>query len=154
MFQARLLLVLGLTAFLVLTACQRQQEEAGEMTEEFGDLLLDEERTASLDEVNNSGISGEVRVREVGDQTEIDLTIDGVLEGHTYVAHLHRGECGNDLGVVADIGEFTATAGENQISTTIDSATLEADRSHFVQAHQADQAPIACANLPRSTEML
>ncbi|HKG24417.1 MAG TPA: hypothetical protein VKB09_02165, partial [Thermomicrobiales bacterium] len=64
-----------------------------EATPEAGD---DDEATANeltidLGELNDSGISGTATLRANGDQTDVELSLDGATGGHP--AHIHNGTC-------------------------------------------------------------
>ena len=157
MVRSRRLWVAGLTATFVLMGCARpSDEEAGEMVDETGieetgitGDVEPEPLQADLTPVNESGVTGTASLTSRDGQLVVDLTLDGATEGERYVAHVHKGECGNDLGMAAAIGELTVTEGRNRITGSVDGASLDPAQSHFVQAHRgADDKPVACGNLP------
>ena len=150
--RSRRLWVAGLTAGFVLVGCARESDEqTGDMIEETGITgeVEPQPLEADLSPVNESGITGTATVTRRDNQLAIDLALDGATEGERYVAHVHNGECGNDLGMAAAIGELTVTEGRNRIIGSVDVASLGAGQNHFVQAHRgADDKPVACGNLP------
>ena len=152
MIRSRRLWVAGLTATFVLVGCARpSDEEAGEMVEETGITgdVEPEPLQADLSSVNESGVTGVASLTNRDGQLVVDLTLDGATEGERYVAHVHNGECGNDLGMAAAIGELTVTEGRSRITGSVDEASLDPAQNHFVQAHRgADDKPVACGNLP------
>src|SRR5688572_6049055 len=104
MFHHKLLLILGLAAGLTFLGCAREEEEqVGELTETAEEGIRAPEPRAietDLDAVGESGITGQALLTPRDDQIAVELTLDGAAIDERYVAHIHRGECGNDLGMV------------------------------------------------------
>lgn len=65
-----------------------------EATEEAGDdddAAAANELTIDLGELNDSGMSGTATLRANGDETEVEVSLDGAEGGHP--AHIHSGTC-------------------------------------------------------------
>jgi hypothetical protein len=158
MIHRKLFLPLACALAVGLVACAEEREEADEMIEAIQQEIEEPEVgppggpvEASLDPVGESGIGGEARLTALDGRIDVELTLDGASEGERYVAHLHQGECGNDLGMVSTIGEATPGAGVGSLRGTIDASSLNAHDSYFVQAHRAaDNTAVACANVDLS----
>jgi hypothetical protein len=149
MMHRKLLIPLGLAAVMTFVGCADEQNQTGELVEEVAPVEQAEIETLEVDleAVNESGITGNARLTPSDGQTQVELTLSGAAEGAQYTAHIHRGDCGNDVGVVADLGAITASTDEAQLTTTIDESLLDPVDHYFVQVHGADEAPVACANL-------
>lgn len=149
MMHRKLLIPLGLAAAMTFVGCAEEQDQTGELVEEVAPVEQAEIEPLQVDleAVNESGITGTARLTSRDGQTEVELALSGAAEGARYTAHIHRGDCGNDLGVVADLGEITASADEVQLTTTIGGSLLNPPDHYFVQVHGANDAPVACANL-------
>ena len=149
MMHPKLLIPLGLAAAMTFVSCAEEQDQTGELVEEVAPVEQTEIEPlqVDLDAVNESGITGNARLAPSNGQTEVELALSGAAEGARYTAHIHRGDCGNDLGVVADLGAITVSTDEAQLTTTIDESLLDPVDHYFVQVHGADEAPVACANL-------
>jgi hypothetical protein len=153
--QRELFLPVAALVALGLAACSQEQEEAGETTE----VVEVEEVTptpqpvvATLETVGGSAVGGEVQLTPREGQIGVLLMLDGATEGERYVAHLHRGTCEQDLGIVTAIGEVTVNSSANRIEGTIDPAALTAGEETFVQLHRAaDNTPLACTPVDLSS---
>ena len=149
MMHRKLLIPFGLAAAMTFMSCAEEEEQTGELVEDVAPVEQAEIEPLQVDleAVNESGITGNARLTSSDGQTQVELEISGAAEGARYTAHIHRGDCGNDLGVVADLGAITVSPDEAQLTTTIDGSLLDPVDHHFVQVHGADEAPVACANL-------
>jgi plastocyanin len=86
-----------------------------EATPEAGNTTAgSDELTVDLSELNGSGISGSATLRANGDQTDVELHLDGATGGHP--AHIHNGTCTDldpnpayPLQTVDENGESTTT---------------------------------------------
>ena len=132
----------ALSASLVLLACDRGSEREGIREPEPESLEV------RLGAVGTSGMTGEARLTPREDKLAVNVVLEGALQDERYVAQLHRGRCGNELGVVAPIGEATVTGGRNRITGSIDRASLAPGESRFVQVLRGeDGTAVACGNV-------
>lgn len=161
MRKTRFLTALAIAGAFVLTACAEGQDEgelAEPITEETGmpdePGLIEEPTEAGPVEVGlesraESGVTGTATVTPIADGVEVDLDLDGLMADRSYSAHLHRGTCDNDMGVVAPLEDVTASGETGQSTTTIGTSMLDPTaESLFVQVHSADGTPVACGNVP------
>lgn len=162
MRKTQFLTALAIAGAFVLTACAEGQDEgelAEPITEETGmpdePGLIEEPTTAAgpvevgLESRAESGVTGTATVTPIADGVEVNLDLDGLMADRTYSAHLHRGTCDNDMGVVAPLEDVTASGETGQSTTTIGTSMLDPTaESLFVQVHSADGTPVACGNVP------
>ncbi|MGH7556531.1 MAG: CHRD domain-containing protein [Gemmatimonadota bacterium] len=163
---SRFLATLAIAGAFALAACAEGQDE-GEMAEPITDEtglpddpglddpgLTDTGVEAGPVEIGleakaESGITGTATVTPIADGVEVNLDLDGLTAGETYSAHLHRGACDDDMGVIAPLEDISASADTGQSTTTIGMSMLDPTaESLFVQVHSADGTPIACGNVP------
>jgi hypothetical protein len=108
-----------------------------------------------LSPVNNSGVTGSVNVRGIGDRTEIAMNVTGLPAGTESVnAAVAAGPCSGAGADIAPIGPLTV--GPGGIAAVTDTLALAPgtvlDGTHavVVRAIEAGPAvpPLACAELP------
>lgn len=102
--------------------------------------------------LNESGASGEVEVRAVGEGTELRVVLRGAGEG-VHQGHIHSGTCDAPGGAVAPLDAITADAnGTGETTTTVEVPMMTVmNGNHIVVYHAAGGepgAPIACAAIP------
>lgn len=154
------LTTLAIAGLFALGACAEGQDE-GELAEPLTDEtgMPDEpglrERTETgpvevgLEARGESGVTGTAIVTPIADGVEVSLDLEGLTADQTYAAHLHRGSCDNDMGVVAPLEDVTASGDIGRSRTTIGTSMLDPTaESLFVQVHSADGTPIACGDVP------
>ena len=105
--------------------------------------------TVKIDPLNNSGISGTATLTAMGNQTQVDVALDGEPAGDSEPAHLHVGQCGPTLGAV----KYPLKNIEGGKSTTLVNATLQSlENGQFalnVHKSAADiKTYVACGNVP------
>lgn len=155
------LTTLAIAGLFTLGACAEGQDEgelAEPLTEETGmpdEPGLGEPATGpvevGLEARGESGVTGTAVVTPIADGVEVSLDLEGLTADQTYAAHLHRGSCDNDMGVVAPLEDVTASGGIGQSRTTIGTSMLDPTaESLFVQVHSADGTPIACGDVPEN----
>lgn len=112
--------------------------------------LAQNDVVAPLDQVDNSGISGDASLTDNGDgTTTVDILVDGATGGHP--AMIHSGSCAEPGAVVYPLTDVDAS-GE---SVTVVDATLESLVSagpYAIIVHlSADQAEtvVACGDIPQ-----
>lgn len=158
----RILAALALTGAFVLGACQEGTDE-GEMAEPITDEtgMPDVVDEPGLDETGalpaevgleakaESGITGTATVMPAADGVEVALDLNGLTAGQTYAAHIHRGTCDDDRGVVAPLDDIAADGETARGTTTIGESMLDPSaESLFIQVHGADGTPVACGDIP------
>lgn len=111
-------------------------------------------RSFDLVALNGSGVTGTVSVTDLGAQTEVMVTLNGLAANSAHAGHIHTGTCDNLGGVVAPLQEITAgAAGTGTMTTTIAAAPATVmNGQHLVAYHQnpgEDHGPaVACAPIP------
>jgi hypothetical protein len=105
--------------------------------------------SATLNALENSGVTGTAMVEHVDDAVSVRLDVSGLQEGTTYTGHIHRGTCTEDRGEVTSIESFTVTGDRGEATASIDTASLDAaENEYFVEIHGADEAVVACGDFP------
>ena len=110
--------------------------------------------TIALNELNDSGQSGEATLTARGDQTEVVLNISGgALE--TELVHIHSGQCGDTLGgVVHPLTSFVDGAGVSL--TTVDAMLSSLRNGDFaINSHKKGEPGVytSCGNIPGGETM-
>lgn len=109
-----------------------------------------------LSPVNNSGVTGSVNFRAVGEQTEILLNVTGISQGNQQLqGSIVQGTCKQSGGEVASVGPIPVGAGN--IATLTDTLQLPAgtvlngQHALIIKGQNAGPAtpPLACSPLPR-----
>jgi hypothetical protein len=109
-----------------------------------------------LSPVNNSGVTGSVNVRGIGEQTEISLNVTGITEGNQQLqGAVVQGTCEQSGQEVAPIGPIPVGAGN--IATLTDTlplppgTVLNGQHALIIKGQNAGQAtpPLACSPLPQ-----
>ena len=103
----------------------------------------------TLGELNESGQSGDVTLKDLGNQTRVTLILSpGAL--NSQLVHIHTGQCGDNLGGVAHVlASFSRGSGLS--TTTIEAPLSELqDGDHAINAHQEGNPAVytACGNIP------
>ena len=109
-----------------------------------------------LSPVNNSGVTGSVNFRGIGEQTEISLNVTGIGEGNQQLqGAVVQGTCEQSGGEVAPVGPIPVGAGN--IATLTDTlpvppgTVLNGQHAFIVKGQNAGPAtpPLACSALPK-----
>jgi hypothetical protein len=130
--------VLVVGALALITACTARTTDGGIDIDPVSDHIGN--WSASLSPQNNSGVSGQVAARSELTSAGISITIWGAQSGNSHPWHVHRGSCGNDLGIVGGAEAYPAlqvgTNGTSSASATI-RMPLSEDASYFVNVHKS-----------------
>ncbi len=126
---------------------------AGDVSaQESGDAV-----TIELEEVSRSGISGEVTLTPDGDQTSVDMTLVGEVEGN-HPTHIHTGTCFNfDPNPLYPLETVVLEpVNDSGVSeTTVDVSLEELESSDYViLVHRSPEALtdyLVCGEIPRLT---
>jgi|GEM_PF-2601552 len=108
----------------------------------------------SLQQVNNSGVTGNVTVAAAGTGTLVSVSITGAPAGGAYSLALHQGKCGENDRPVAPLSPIRVDA--NGIGAVTDTAgipvatVLDGNHAVVVKLPNAGPAtpPAACAPIP------
>lgn len=110
----------------------------------------------TLSPVNNSGVTGSVNLRGIGEQTEVSLNVTGITEGNQQLqAAVVQGTCEQSSGAeVAQIGPIPVGAGNiGALTDTLavpPGTVLNGQHALIVKGQNAGPStpPLACAALP------
>ena len=129
------LLLIGV---LVLAACTARRTDDGIDIDPVSDRIGD--WRATLTPQNNSGVSGSAAARSELTSAGVSVTIWGARSGASHPWHVHRGTCGNDLGIVGDPAAYPALqvgTNGNASATANIRVSLSEDQQYFVNIHQS-----------------
>lgn len=141
------------------TASDAQTPDPGEAAAPGVQNLPRPEQTmaaGSLSPVNNSGVTGSVNFRAVGEQTEVSLNVSGITAGNQQLqGSVVQGTCEQHGAEVAPVGPVPVGAGN--IATLTDTvplpiaALLNGGNALLIKGQNAGPAtpPLACSPLPR-----
>ena len=109
----------------------------------------------TLSAVNNSGVTGSVNLRGIGEQTEVSLNVTGLTDANRQVqAAVVQGTCGQTGSEVAQIGPIPVGAGNIAAMTDTlplpPGTVLNGQHALIVKGQNSGPAtpPLACAALP------
>ena len=94
--------------------------------------MEEREVSVTLDELNDSGMSGEAELTETEDGTQVSLMVEGATGGHP--VHIHFGTCDNLGEVAARSPTSTRRMSETTVDLTIDELTGE---EYAINAHES-----------------
>ena len=87
----------------------------------------------TLDELNDSGMSGEAELTETEDGTQVSLMVEGATGGHP--VHIHFGTCDNLGEIAAPLTDIDATGmSETTVDLTLDELT---SGEYAINAHES-----------------
>lgn len=148
----RSLTAVALVALTAFAGCVSDAEDDDAMladtTEVAGDTVQNEmpmEPTVTdLDDVNDSGISGEATATHSQQEVTVSILLkEGAQPDVSYAAHIHTGTCEQGGPVAVDIGPVQNL----QSSKTIQLSELPADQPAFIQVHGPEGQPVACGDM-------
>jgi hypothetical protein len=100
----------------------------------------------TLDELNDSGISGEAELTETDEGTQVSLMVEGASGGHP--VHIHFGTCDNLGEVAAPLTDIDANGiSESTVDLTLDELTSE---EYAINAHESAEnigTYVACGDI-------
>jgi hypothetical protein len=108
-----------------------------------------------MEPVGGSGVTGEMEVMAHGEQTMVNVTLNGPAgAASTHSGHIHQGTCDNPGSVVVPLQDVTLANGTGRASSMVDVAPAAAmDGQHIVAYHTGSGdnpgAPAVCAPIPR-----
>lgn len=109
--------------------------------------------TLQLQELEGSGVGGEVTVADRGEQTEVMVRLTSAPANSSHPGHIHSGTCEALGGAVQPLDPIaTDGTGTGSMTTNVDlSAMTIMDGQHIIVYHGTGGRPIACANIPAHT---
>ena len=146
--------ILALSVLFALAACERETAENADTAADTvadtlarGDSAMDmpaEPTTTDLDEVDNSGISGEAVATHSQNEVTVSILLkEGGKPNVSYPAHIHTGNCKDGGPVAVELSPVQNL----QSSKTISLSQLPADKPAFIQVHDEGGKPVACGNM-------
>lgn len=100
--------------------------------------------------VENSGVTADITLTASGEQTTVNMHVNGAPANATLPAHIHSGTCENKGPAVAPLDSVrTDATGMGMLNSTVSLpfATVN-NGQHFVQLHLPNGQPAACGNIP------
>lgn len=142
----------ALALLVTLPACEKQTEDetlpADTTAGMMGDTtaaITPEPVVTELDEINDSGISGEATATHTANDVSVSIVLkgDNAKADVSYPAHIHTGTCetGGPVAVTLD------PVKNLQSLKTIPMSELPANQDAFVQIHDAAGKPVACGDM-------
>ncbi|HZD04821.1 MAG TPA: CHRD domain-containing protein [Longimicrobiales bacterium] len=101
----------------------------------------------TLDQKNESGVTGSATATREGDSVVVDVQVTGVSADGELPAHIHEGTCAEPGSVIAPLTSVQVTGGSGSSTTTLAADQVPADQGTFVQVHDPDGQPIACGDI-------
>lgn len=144
--------IFTLAALTALAACEREAGDDELAADSAADTLANadgmempsEPTVSGLDEVDDSGISGEATATHSAQEVTVSILLkEGAKADAEYQAHIHAGSC-KDGGPVAVALEPVKNL---QSSKTIQLSELPADKPAFIQIHDAAGKVVACGDM-------
>ena len=138
-----------LLSFVVLVGCERPAEDEAVPADTAADVGAapapsPEPTTVELDEVGNSGISGEATATHGPNEVTISIVLkEGAQAATNYPAHIHTGTCEKGGPVAVDLGAVSNL----QASKTVALSALPTNQDAFVQVHDAAGKAVACGDM-------
>lgn len=109
----------------------------------------------TISPVNNSGVTGSMNLRGIGEQTEVSLNVTGLTEANRQLqASVVQGTCAQNGSEVAQVGPISVGAGNiAAITDTLavpPGTVLNGQHALIIKGQNAGPAtpPLACAALP------
>lgn len=101
-----------------------------------------------LTPINRSGVRGRAQLDRDGDDIVVTVEADSLQAGTRYTAAVYEGRCSDGGPVALPVGEMTASGqGSGSIRMEFGAGRVPAEGELFLQLNDADDRPVACANL-------
>lgn len=147
-----------LAAGLALAACEPAEDapsqEAPLDQTVPGDSALADSLVAmapdpgELTPINRSGGRGRAQLDRDGDDIVVTVQADSLRPGTRYTAAVYEGRCSDGGPVALPVGQITASGqGSGSIRMEFGAGRVPAEGDLFLQLNDADDRPVACANL-------
>jgi len=136
-----LLTILALTlAVFALAGCGSDDDD-----EAAGDDV-----TVELSEVDGSGQTGTATLTSDGEMTLVSIQIDGDPVSDSQPAHIHEGNCGDELNPEPLYGLPNVADGSSETSVEASVDTLTGDDDYAINLHMSDddlETYTSCGNI-------
>jgi hypothetical protein len=146
----RLLWGAAVTLMAVVTACDAGADRAaaGETDERTDAEGPERTATAQVMPIDHSGVTGTAVADQENDHVTVTLSLEGLRQGTTYLAHLHEGRCADDGPQRAPLGRITANDdGMTTVELRAEGTDMPTGDSWSVQMETDTGEAVACANL-------
>jgi hypothetical protein len=159
MRRLRMLGPLAVVAFLTGCPGDRPADQQLGVGEEFPATTVDPApvgpamQMVQVEEMHNSGVSGEAHLVPRNGRTEVQLTVHNIPANTNIEARIHRGTCAAPGEAVANLSNVSADAARRGTSETDvgHPMTMLGDGQHVLvllpTGADAGQAPLACGSL-------
>lgn len=138
--------VIALTLGAAVAACEAADRPDGSPAE--ADTALGALGPAEFAPVNQSGVTGTVRVEEDDDELTVTIELVGLEAGVVYATHLHTGRCAAGGPAAATLGRITGGEdGRGRLTTSVAAADVPPGDPVFVQAVGSGGDAVACADV-------
>lgn len=98
--------------------------------------------------INQSGVRGSATLDIDDSSAVVEVAVTGLEPGTAYPAHVHEGDCVAGGPIRLPLGRLTADEeGAGSVRMRVGHGRLPADAPLFVQVHDPDGRPVACANV-------
>jgi hypothetical protein len=110
--------------------------------------------TVAMNPIGGSGVSGQMEVMPHGEQTMVNVTLNGPAGANTtHSGHIHAGTCDNPGEVVVPLDDVILSNGTGMASSLANvPASAALNGQHIVAYHEGSGdnpgAPIVCGALP------
>ncbi|MEK7584165.1 MAG: cupredoxin domain-containing protein [Patescibacteria group bacterium] len=142
----RLKLTLGLAGLVLALAGCKQATKAPDATKEA--VSGTEGKTYTLQEQNDSGLSGTVKLREEAGKTIVTFAVTGGASGVAQPAHIHEGTCANLGGVVYPLTNVVNGASVTSLDVALDALLLQGPRAVNIHKSQSEVSVyVACVDI-------
>jgi hypothetical protein len=143
--------VIALAALVAVAACAPADDNAETPadsvaigTDSVANSLPSEPVVTNLDDVEDSGISGEATATHSASDVTVSILLkDGAKADVTYAAHIHTGTCEKGGPVVVELEPVKNL----QSSKTVPVSSLPANQDAFVQVHAPGGKAVACGDM-------
>jgi hypothetical protein len=142
--------VVALAALTALAACAEAENDDGTLADsaaanaDSANQIPTEPVVTGLDEVDDSGISGEATATHSANDVTVSILLkDDAKADVTYPAHIHTGTCEAGGPVAVELEPVKNL----QSSKTVPLSSLPSNQAAFVQVHNPAGKAIACGNM-------
>lgn len=111
-------------------------------------LLAGGPAPGELTPINRSGVRGRAQLERDGDDIRVTVEADSLQARTRYTAAVYEGRCSDGGPIALPVGQLTADGqGSGSIRMEFGAGRVPAEGELFLQLNDADDRPVACANL-------
>ncbi|MDQ3381996.1 MAG: hypothetical protein M3546_17095 [Actinomycetota bacterium] len=114
------------------------------------DEAASDDVTVELSEVDGSGQTGTATLTSDGEMTLVSIQIDGDPVSDSQPAHIHEGNCGDELNPEPLYGLPNVAGGSSEASVEASVDTLTGDDDYAINLHMSDddlETYTSCGNI-------